>query len=186
MAEPFAASPTTDLPAIAGTGVTVVEAPARGKLLLRLDEAARAKAGATLGLAIPMTPLSAILADQAACLWLGPDEWLLLCPADLAEPAAETLLEALQGTHHAVVDVSHRTLTLRLAGPRVCDALAAGCPLDLHPKVFPSGSVARTLLGKVGITLHRMDARRFELYVDRSFAEYVWLFLAQAARELNA
>ena len=34
-------------------------------------------------------------------------------------------------------------------------------------------------------TLHRLDATRFELHVDRSFAEYAWLFLAEAARELN-
>ena len=185
MAELFTSSPTTGLPAIAGAGVTVVEAPGRGKLLLRLDPAARDKASETLGFPIPTTPLTSTLADQAACLWLGPDEWLLLCPADFVEPAAETLKEALQGTHHAVVDVSHRTLTLRLAGPRVCDALAAGCPLDLHAKAFPPGSVARTLLGKVGVTLHRLDASGFELHVDRSFAEYAWLFLAQAARELN-
>ena len=166
-------------------GVTVVEAPGRGKLLLRLDEAAREQASATLGFAIPTTPLTSTLADQAACLWLGPDEWLLLCPADLVEPAVLALEEALRDTHHAVVDVSHRTLTLRLGGPRVCDALAAGCPLDLHVGTFPPGNVARTLLGKVGITLHRLDDMRFELHVDRSFAEYAWLYLGQAARELN-
>ena len=163
----------------------MVEAPPSGKLLLRLDPDAREKAGATLGFPIPATPLTSVVADQASCLWLGPDEWLLLCPADLVEPAAEALEEALAGTHHAVVDVSHRTLTLRLAGPRACDALAAGCPLDLHARTFPPGSVARTLLGKVGVTLHRLDATRFELHVDRSFAEYAWLFLAEAARELN-
>lgn len=185
MAELFATSPTADLPAIAGTGITVVEAPARGKLLLRLDPAARELAGATLGFPVPARPLTSTLADQASCLWLGPDEWLLLCPADLVEPAIEALEEALADTHHALVDVSHRTLTLRLAGPEVCNALAAGCPLDLHPSVFPPGSVARTLLGKVGVTLHRLGPALFELHVDRSFAEYAWLFLEQAARELN-
>lgn len=185
MAEPYAASPTADLPAIAGTGVTVVEAPARGKLLLRLDAAARGQASGTLGFAVPAAPLTSTVTDQAACLWLGPDEWLLLCPAEMAAPAVQALEEALQGTHHAVVDVSHRILTLRLAGPHAAEALAAGCPLDLHPKTFPPGSVARTLLGKVGITLHRLDAIVFELHVDRSFAEHAWLFLAQAARELN-
>ncbi len=185
MAELFAASPTADLAAIAGGGVTVVEAPMRGKLLLRLTPDAREKASATLGFPVPARPLASTVADQAACLWLGPDEWLLLCPADLVEPAAEALEESLAGTHHAVVEVSHRIVTLRLAGPCVTEALAAGCPLDLHSRAFPPGTVARSLLGKVGITLHRLDADRFELHVDRSFAEYAWLFLAQAARELN-
>lgn len=185
MAELYAASPTADLPAIAGIGITVVEATARGKLLLRLDAASRRQAGDVLGFPVPDAPLASTASDQAACLWLGPDEWLLLCPAELVEPASAALEEALRGTHHAVVDVSHRILTLRLAGPRAADALAAGCPLDLHLRAFPPGMVARSLLGKVGITLHRLDAIVFELHVDRSFAEYAWLFLAQAARELN-
>jgi sarcosine oxidase subunit gamma len=186
MPEILPSSPTAALPAIAGAGITVVEAPGRGKLLLRLESTARDKASATLGFAVPTAPLTSTVTDDAACLWLGPDEWLLLCPAELSAPAAETLEEALRDTHHALVDLSHRIVTLRLAGPRVCDALAAGCPLDLHAKAFPPGSVARTLLGKVGITLHRLDATGFELHVDRSLAEYAWMFLAEAAKELNA
>jgi sarcosine oxidase subunit gamma len=181
------ASPTAGLPAIAGAGVTVSEAPAAGKLLLRLDSDARVRADRNLRVPVPIRPLSAGMNSQGACLWLGPDEWLLVVPPAQLREARTRLEPALRGTHHAIVDVSHRTLALRLTGPGVREALAAGCPLDLHPGTFPPGAVARTLLGKIGITLHlHPDGSTFDLYVDRSLAEYAWLFLAEAARELNA
>jgi sarcosine oxidase subunit gamma len=179
-------SPTTSLAAIAGAGVTAVEAPLWSKLVLRLDGEARRRTEDALHIAVPGRPLTSAEAQIGVCLWLGPDEWLLVTAVDTAGEVAARLAAALVGTHHAVVDVSHRTLAFRLAGPRVRDALAAGCPLDLHPPAFPSGAVARTLLGKVGITLHlRRDGTTFDLYVDRSFAEYAWRHLELAARELN-
>jgi sarcosine oxidase subunit gamma len=179
-------SPTASLPAIAGAGITAVEAPLWGKLSLRLDAEARRRAEQALGIAVPARPLTSGEGQHRVCLWLGPDEWLLVTPVDGAAETAVLLASALAGTHHAVVDVSHRTLAFRLAGPKVRDALAAGCPLDLHESVFPPGSVARTLLGKVAITLHlHRDGTTFDLYVDRSFADYAWRHLELAARELN-
>jgi sarcosine oxidase subunit gamma len=187
MPEPTPASPTEGLPAIAGAGVTVVEAAHRGKLLLRLDTAARERAGAVLGLAVPAESLSSAAAGDTACLWLGPDEWLLLLPPGRLDEIADRLERDLDGTHRAVVGVSHRLVSFRLGGPGVRDLLAAGCPLDLHARAFPPGAVARSLLGKVGITLHRLAAGDvWELHLDRSLAPYAWLFLANAARELNA
>lgn len=186
MPEAMPHSPTASLPAIAGAGVTAVEAPLWGKLVLRLDGVARRRAEETLHIAIPERPLTSTEAQIGVCLWLGPDEWLLVTAVDTAGEVAQRLTTALSGTHHAVVDVSHRTLAFRLAGPKVRDALAAGCPLDLHPSAFPPGAVARTLFGKVGVTLHlRRDGTTFDLYVDRSFADYAWRHLQLAARELN-
>ncbi|MFO1069273.1 MAG: sarcosine oxidase subunit gamma family protein [Geminicoccaceae bacterium] len=187
MAELPRTSPTAGLPGIAGAGVTVVETPDCDKLLLRLSEAALLRANHALGFPVPTAPLSSSEAAGAALLWLGPDEWLMTLPAGMGAQAAARLDHALDGTHRAVVDVSHRSVVLRLRGPAARDALAAGCPIDLHPTAFPPGAVTRTVLGKAGIVLHlHGDGETFDLHVDRSFADYAWLFLANAARELNA
>jgi sarcosine oxidase subunit gamma len=187
MPEPAPLSPTEGLPAIAGAAVTVVEARHHGKLLLRLGEPARERAGAALGLAVPTQPLTSAQAGNLSCLWLGPGEWLLLLPPTELSSVIARLEQALDGTHRAVVDLSHRLVTFRLAGPGVRDLLCAGCPLDLHDRAFPPGTVARSLLGKVGVTLHRPAAGDvWALHLDRSFAPYAWQFLANAARELNA
>jgi sarcosine oxidase subunit gamma len=187
MVEAMQASPLTGLPAIAGRGISVVECPPTARLLLRLDADARVKADRNLRVPVPTRPLTAATNSQGSCLWLGPDEWMLVVPVTQLHNTMQRLEPALRGSHHAPVDISHRTLALRLAGPDAREALAAGCPLDLHPQVFPPGGVARTLLGKVGVTLHlHPDGTTFDLYVDRSFAEYAWLFLANAASELNS
>ena len=98
----------------------------------------------------------------------------------------DELRTALSGHHHAVVVVSDRMTGIGVSGARALDVLAAGCPLDLHPKVFAPGAVTRTLLGKAAVVLRRPgEADAYELWVNGSFAPYVWLFLRNAALELG-
>ena len=64
------------------------------------------------------------------------------------------------------------------------EALQKGTPLDLHPKVFRTGSCAQTGLSKANVILHRLsDEPRFEIYVTISFADYLWNWLERACDE---
>jgi sarcosine oxidase subunit gamma len=102
------------------------------------------------------------------------------------EAVARTLSAELDGLHHALVPLSHRFVGIAIHGPHAAELLAAGCPLDLHPRAFGPGTVTRTLLGKAEIVLHRPEAGSgFRLYVPRSFAPYLWAWLAAAAREFG-
>lgn len=172
--------------AVAGPEPVSLEVLAdRGILLLRLADEAIARAAAALGGDLP-GPLrsGAVGGDGAEALWLGPDAWLVLTPdPGAAHALTERLRGALAGAHHAVVDVGHRFTGIAVDGRRSRDVLNAGCPLDLHPRTFPPGGVARTLLGKATVILARRSGDRFELLVDGSFAPYAWLFLENAARE---
>lgn len=106
---------------------------------------------------------------------LGPDEWLLVAPADDTPDFG-----ALEGRHHSLVDVSHRYAAFAVEGENAPLVLAAGCPLDLHPEVFVAGSATRTLLGKAEIILWRVSAApSYRLECARSFAPYVERFLDQ-------
>jgi sarcosine oxidase subunit gamma len=157
-----------------------------GKLLLRGGAEVRDKAGAVLGFPLPADAMRATVGAGAEALWLGPDEWLLLVPADTVEAVTGTLSAELGGLHHALVPLSHRFVGIAIHGPHAADLLAAGCPLDLHPRAFGPGTVTRTLLGKAEIILHRPEAGSgFRLYVPRSFAPYLWAWLAAAAREFG-
>jgi sarcosine oxidase subunit gamma len=190
MAEPIRTSPLADLarPERSRTGpapVTLEALPFSGKLILRGGEEVRARAAEVLGFALP-EPLRATAGEGARALWLGPDETLLLVPAEAAGPAAVALREALAGLHHAVVLVSDRLTGIAVDGPRSREALNAGCPLDLHRWTFAPGTVVRTLLGKAAVVLHRLeDDDRFELHVNGSLAPYAWRFLENAAMEFG-
>ena len=162
-----------------------------GKLELRGDPADRAFMGAvgrTMDLLLPSEPNTAAGRGDLTALWLGPDAWLLTCPPDAVAAHIGGLRTALSDVHAAIIDVSDGRVALRLAGPNARDVLAKGCPLDLHPRSFASGSCAQSLSAKASVLIHLLDdhAERgptFDLYVARSFAHYLFAWLEDAGRE---
>lgn len=158
-----------------------VAAPA-ARYILRGGMPVQDAAGQALGLRVPREPCRAERAADCAALWLGPDEWLLLAPADATDALGSALTTALAGLPHSLVDVSHRQVGLEIEGGAGATLLAAGCPLDLHPDTFPVGMCTRTMLGKSEITLWRVAPDTFRLEVWRSFAAYVCAFLTESAR----
>jgi sarcosine oxidase, subunit gamma len=162
-----------------------------GKLELRGDPGDRtfmAAVGRTLDVLLPSEPNTTAARGDLVALWLGPDAWLLTCPPGKVAALADSLRTALLDVHAAVTDVSDGRVALRLAGPNARDVLAKGCPLDLHPRVFASGSCAQSLLAKASVLLHLLDddpgrGPTFDLYVARSFAHYLFAWLEDAGRE---
>ena len=134
----------------------------------------------TAGCGLPVQPLEAARRGAVTALWLGPDEWLVVGGgADLGA----RLEAAFRGHFITVTDVSDAYCAIGLAGPRVRDVLAKGCGLDTHGSVFPPGRVARSLLAKADVILHRTAADAFEIFVARSYADYLWRWLEDAGRE---
>jgi sarcosine oxidase subunit gamma len=85
-----------------------------------------------------------------------------------------------------VTDVSSGQTVIAIDGEYARDLLAKGCTLDLHPRVFGPGACAQTLLAKAPVLIcQRRDATRFELIVRRSFADYLWRWLEEAAKEFG-
>ncbi|MEZ5825392.1 MAG: sarcosine oxidase subunit gamma family protein [Geminicoccaceae bacterium] len=108
---------------------------------------------------------------------LGPDEWLVTSSAPV-DPD-----NALDGEHHAAVDISERLLAIRLSGPAAREVLAGGCPMDMHEGKVHPGFASRTVMGKADIVLECLDADSFILHTNRSFLEYLWLLLVELGRE---
>ena len=158
--------------------------PAASRYILRGGPQVMTAAGSALGLTISQIACRAATnGTQAAALWLGPDEQLLIGPesADLAA----TLQPALRSLSHSLVEVSHRQIALEVSGPHATDVLNAGCPLDLDLSAFPVGMCTRTVLTKAEIVLWRTDETVFHVEVWRSFASYVTELLAEIAREVT-
>lgn len=168
-------------------GVVLSDLPFRHQVALRGDRGDPAFVRAVeqaVGVAPPTEPDTVVgPADLDAgprVLWLGPDEWLVAG----ADNPASALASATANLHAAVVDVSDGRIVIGIAGPNARDLLAKGCPLDLHPAVFPPGRCAQTLIAHAHVILHQTDAApRYEIYVHRSFADYLWRWLEDAARE---
>jgi sarcosine oxidase subunit gamma len=110
---------------------------------------------------------------------------MLVAAASEGAVIGQALLAALSALPHSLVDVSHREVELEMRGPEAPLCLNVGCPLDLDLTSFPAGMCTRTVLAKTEILLWRPEEWIFRVLVARSCADYVSLFLAEAARELT-
>jgi sarcosine oxidase subunit gamma len=185
------ARPAVDLALLRPRGIRLAERSELGKIDLRgdpTDRAFMAAVGRCLDLLLPIEPCSSATQNSVTALWLGPDQWLLTCPASDTVFFISTLREALGEAHFALTEVTDGRVALRLAGPNARDVLAKGCPLDLHPRAFKAGQCAQSLLAKASVLIHLVDddpqaGPGFDLHVARSFSRYLFTWLEDAGRE---
>ncbi len=181
-------------------GVAMGERPHRGIVNLRLDPGnaeAMAALIAAFGFALPVVANTSAANTNARgadtiALWLGPDEWWLVVPGPEPEAGpdlAEKLRAALSGHVAAVTEVGESCTCIRVSGPSARALLQKGCPLDFHPRVFVAGACAQSILAKAAVTIHLVadesvtEGPTFDVYVGRSFAEYLWAWLEDAGAE---
>lgn len=167
---------------MAEQGETLRLLPPATRFILQCGREARDRAGVAFGLPMPEAACRAEAAAGRAALWLGPDERLLLAPDGTGDAVAGALEAALAGLPHSLVDVSHRQVALRIAGPRASELLASGCPLDLDPDAFPAGMCTRTVLARAEVVLWRLSPEEYHLETGRSFAGYVLGWLGETER----
>jgi sarcosine oxidase subunit gamma len=133
------------------------------------------------GLALPVKANTVSVGNGRQLFWLGPDEWLLKVAGGEGKGVEAALRSALAGKHFSVVQVGSGNTTLSLQGPATADLLSRGCPLDLHVRSFPDGSLAQSHIAKANVVLYCLKAETsFEITVRRSFAEYLFKWLCEA------
>ncbi len=170
-------------------GVRLAENPDVGKVNLRGDAGDAAWLAAiqtAVEIDLPQAPNTSTETPPLSALWLAPDEWMLVCAGGSEPDVIASLEAALADFHASVVDVTDARTVFRLSGAGARDLLAKGCALDLHPRAFGLGDVAQTMLAKAAVILHQTtddaDAAGpvFDIYVPRSFADYLWIWLTDA------
>lgn len=173
-------------------GVELSELAPSGHIALRLDATNKKIYDITktiLGFALPVDPNTVKTKGKKQALWLGPDEWLLTMPVEQTPKLLTALSKALEGHHAAVFDVSDSRLTLCLSGVNAREVLKKGCGLDLHQRNFKPGQCAQSTLSMAHVLIHqsaenkKTKAATYQLYVHRSFAQYLWTWLEDACDE---
>jgi sarcosine oxidase subunit gamma len=170
-------------------GVLVREKPFLGHLVLRGnagDEAFRAGVARALGLALPLAlgPVSRDEARGVSLQWMSPDEWLVIVPGGLEFDTEAALRRELTG-HYAVMNVSGGQTLLELSGPCVRELLMKCTPYDVHPRAFPVGKGVTSVFAKSSAAIRRVAEERWELVIRRSFADYLYRWILDAAEEFG-
>lgn len=172
---------------VAGT-VELREVPFLTMAGIRVDPAGAAgeRLGTRTG-GLPAASGQVRSSGGTAVLWLGPEEFLLVAPAESHEslggelPGA--LTDALGDAEGQVVDLSANRTTLELSGPRARAVLEKGCALDLHPRVFQTGTALSTEIGGIPAILWKTAEETYRIFPRASFAEFLGRWLLDAMRE---
>ena len=177
------ASSTSANPDGGAIGVVFGEMAHLGKLNLRGQNGLAKTVKAITGCTFPPKANRFQSAGDRHVVWLGPDEYLLLCEAGKEQELQDSLNSMIPSPHFAITDVSDSLCALSLRGPAVRAVLAKGCGLDLHPKKFTAGQSAQSLLALSAVTLMAVADDAFILICRTSFSPYVQRWLADAALE---
>lgn len=146
------------------------------------DAAFVAHAAASLGLPLPAQPSTSTRSAAAALLWQGPDSWLLVTGPDATRDDYQAVRRTFAAAGGALFDVSAGSLAWAVGGVAAARVLNRCCPLDLHPRAFPAGRCAQSVLGHVNALYYRPDERAwFIVMVARSYAADAWTALRAAA-----
>lgn len=134
------------------------------------------------GIALPTIPRR-VDGAELSLIWSGPEQWLAMRAAS-PKGGIEPLLRTALAPHASVADQSHSRIIVRLSGRHVRDALAKGCPIDLHPAVFSPGCTAMTQIAHIGVQIWQLDsAPTYEIAAHRSFAVSLWRWIELATAE---
>jgi sarcosine oxidase, subunit gamma len=160
-----------------GGALTIRERPFLAQVNFRADpndtDLMERVASSLGGLALPLVPNTVTSSGDRRALWLGPDEWLIVGPANQQGAITEDLRARLDDAFGSIVDASANRTVLEIHGVKARDLLAHDVPIDLDARSFAPGQCAQTLLGKAQIIIERRDESVFLLYVRTSFASHV-------------
>lgn len=158
-------------------GVSIMPALPAFRLSLRANAADVVALSKALGIDLPHAPKASVRSDSGRlALWLGPDEWLVI---DEAKDPAKDL--GRSKVLHSAVDISHRNTAILVSGKGARATLEAGCPQNLSGRVFPVGACSRTVMGKIEVVILRSGEEEYRVECWRSFSDYAFAFLSDAA-----
>lgn len=186
-----AAAPMETAPGAAGVRLRCYPSDI-GFLSLRARPSARETLSGALhtvaGLSLP-TRLRGVYpvqpdAASMAIRWMSPDEWLLSAPAASLAGIERDVRQRVSGGI-AIVNVSGNHVGLILEGADARAVLMKSTGYDVHADHFLPGKVVNTTFAKAGVTLGCLGGERFELLVRRSLADYLWVWLQNAALEFG-
>lgn len=185
---PLNGNEAASAPEIQVSDLTITEQMFNGYFNLRVppdDASIRQGFQDEFGIQLPETANTFTSSGQAACAWLGPDEWLLIVEASDTDRIERMLNDLCRGKFATWTEQSSGLTALRFVGSNTIPLLNRGIVFDIHPRNFKPGDCVQTVLARVGVTiLNRSDEQtKFDVVVRRSFADYLWQWLSAAGNE---
>jgi len=148
------------------------------------------KVGKILGMILPKESCSTTTKEQITCMWLGPNEWLLVSNDTAIKASNDNELEKIlfddisKTNLGAVTNVSDHYTIFKLSGSNIFEILSKGCPFNFDSENFGNNKVVQTILNHIDVTIHKKTKNEVDLYVRRSFANHLWDWLRDSAQQI--
>ena len=145
------------------------------------------KVGKILGMILPKESCSTSTKEKITCMWLGPNEWLLVSNDTVTKECYDYELEQLlfndisKTNLGSVTNVSDHYTIFKLTGSNIFEVLSKGCPFDFNSESFDDNKAVQTILNHVDVTIHRKTKDEINIYVRRSFSQYLWEWIKDSA-----
>ena len=144
-------------------------------------------AGKILGMILPNESCSVSTKEKITCMWLGPNEWLLVSNDTITKNSNDYELEKIlfndisKTNLGAVTNVSDQYTIFNLTGSNIIEILSKGCPFDFNSVSFGNNKVVQTILNHIDVTIHKKNESNVDLYVRHSFSKHLWDWLKDSA-----
>ena len=144
-------------------------------------------AGKILGMILPKESCSISTKEKITCMWLGPNEWLLVSNDTITKDSNDYELERIlfndisKKDLGAVTNVSDQYTIFNLTGENIFEILAKGSPFDFNSSNFANNKVVQTILNHTDVIIHKKNENNVDLFVRRSFAKHLWDWLKDSA-----
>ena len=148
------------------------------------------KVGKILGMILPKESCSTSTKEKITCIWLGPNEWLLVTNDTITKESngyelEQLLFDSISKTNlGAVTNVSDHYTIFKLSGSNIFEILSKGCPFNFDSENFGNNKVVQTILNHIDVTIHKKTKNEVDLYVRRSFANHLWDWLRDSAQQI--
>jgi sarcosine oxidase subunit gamma len=166
-------------------GIVIQEQAHLGHLNLRgnpEDDAFRRDVVEVLGVELPLEPGSFACGGENRLYWLGPTEWLAIVAGGTEAEVGAQLRQTLTG-HFAVVDVSGGQTLISVSGDAVDVLLKKSSSYDFHSSQFTQGRCVQTTFAKASALVSKTTDNSFDLVIRRSFSDYLFKWIVDAASE---
>ena len=164
-------------------GLVFYEMAHLGKLNMRADKTAGKMIKSITGCTFPPAANKFTTAGERHAVWLGPDEFIIICEAGKDEELASAIHASFGSRHATVTNITDALAAFHLKGAAVRQVLAKGCALDLHHNSFIPGDAAQTLISHAAVTIMSLATDEFIVICRTSFASYIHDWLLDAALE---
>ena len=170
----------------------LVETPAANVTLLsplvryslRFGEGDKNAFGEAIGVVLPDRVGERTLAHGGEIACLGPDEWIVVLPAEQANGFKAACAAAYATSPHGLADISKREVGFHIEGERARELITNGCPRALE--LIGVGETYRTMFDNITILLWRDGPQTFRMDVQRSFAPQLVEALKNGCQNLLA